>query len=478
MRVFLTHLLFLALLGISLALPYAPLNHRHHRRDGIDVTTTFETVVKKVYVTVNANGSYPVTSSQTSPSSATISKDVATTPVLKSNTTGPALWNNDTIPATSTSAAPNGAMDKIHSTPVSSFSATSKAAPVSSSAASSSSEVNSATPSSATSEAVPSSSTAASSSAEAKSATSSSVASRATPAVSSSAAPAPSSSSLTPVISRGAPLPSNSINVPAGNAALTNAISSSSSSSSSKSASATPSGQKSSKRGLAWIGSTSPSVADKFKGFANWYYNWGSEPSNLDSSFEFIQSQHSADGIQSASSTYKNGATVFGFNEPDLSNMDAGQAAALYKQYLTPLRRNGNIKSLGSPAISNVGVDWLSKFMGSCSDCNIDFIVAHWYGTGADQLKGLVNALSSTYNMPIWITEFACTNWDVSKLPSLSDVYRVFEESIEFLENNDAVERYAWFAPAANLGASVGENNALVTAAGELSGLGSKYISI
>ncbi|WBW74152.1 cell wall protein Asl1, predicted O-glucosyl hydrolase [Schizosaccharomyces osmophilus] len=451
MRVLLTHLLFLTLLGISLALPYAPLNHRHHRRNGNDITT-YETVIKRVHLTVNANGTYPVTSYQTTPSSSTISSSFATTPFFKMNATTSAPWNNDTISATSTSAAPNVALDKNISTPVASSSA--EAAPTSS-----------ANPQATSVQAAPTSS--------------------AVPqATSAQAAPASSSSSSTPVISSDAPLPSSSINVPVGNAAMANTFSSSSPASSSSptsassSASATPSGQKSSKRGLAWIGGTDPSVADMFKGVASWYYNWGSQASNLDPSFEFVQSQHSADGIQSASSAYTNGATVFGFNEPDLSNMDAGQAASLYKQYLTPLRQSGSIKSLGSPAISNVGENWLNQFMQSCSDCNIDFIVAHWYGTGADQLKGLVNSLSSTYNKPIWVSEFACTNWDVSQLPSLDDVYKVFEETIEFLESNDAVERYAWFAPAANLGSSVGENNALVTAAGKLSGLGSKYLGI
>ncbi|EPY52690.1 cell wall protein Asl1 [Schizosaccharomyces cryophilus OY26] len=452
MRVFLINFLFMALLGISSALPYVPLNHRHHRRGGNDVTTTYETIYKTVFMSTNADGTSPVTSYQTSFSSSTAPSSFATTPFFKMNATS-APWNNNTIAATSTSVAPNMALNESY--PIAAASISAEATSTSSTAAQPASSTDS----------VASSSSAIPTSAALASASSTTDAS-------------------TPITSSSAPLPSGDIQAPNAKAANLNTYSTSSpasssaSSSTSSSASATPSGNKSSKRGLAWIPGTSPSVADKFKGVANWYYNWGSSPSNLDSSFEFIQSQHSADGIESASSTFSNGATVIGFNEPDLSSLDAGYAASLYKQYLTPLRQSGGIKYLGSPAISNVGEDWLSKFMQSCSDCRIDFIATHWYGTSANQLKDLVNSLSSTYSKPIWVTEFACTNWDLSKLPSMSDVSSVFQDSIEFLENNGAVERYSWFAPASNLGSSVGENNALVNAAGELSELGSKYVSL
>ncbi|KAL2316455.1 Cell wall protein Asl1 [Schizosaccharomyces pombe] len=521
----------LAFLSTVGALPYAP-NHRHHRRDDDGVLTVYETILETVYVTAvpGANSSSSYTSYSTGLASVTESSEdgastalpttstesvvvttsapaasssatsypatfVSTPLYTMDNVTAP-VWSNTSVPvstpetsATSSSeyftsyaatSSESSSSYPASSTEVASFysasstevtssypassevatSASSYVAPVSSSVASSS-EISAG---SATSYVPTSSSSIALSSVVASASVSAANKGVSTPAVSSAAAS--SSAVVSSVVS----------------SATSVAASSTISSATSSSASASPtSSSVSGKRGLAWIPGTDLGYSDNFvnKGI-NWYYNWGSYSSGLSSSFEYVLNQHDASSLSSASSVFTGGATVIGFNEPDLSAagnpIDAATAASYYLQYLTPLRESGAIGYLGSPAISNVGEDWLSEFMSACSDCKIDFIACHWYGIDFSNLQDYINSLAN-YGLPIWLTEFACTNWDDSNLPSLDEVKTLMTSALGFLDGHGSVERYSWFAPATELGAGVGNNNALISSSGGLSEVGEIYIS-
>lgn len=139
----------------------------------------------------------------------------------------------------------------------------------------------------------------------------------------------------------------------------------------------------------------------------------------------------------------QNADTVLAFNEPDFANeanMQPSDAAALWQQFIQPLKANG-IK-LGGPAVTAAptGKQWLTEFIAACTNCTIDFLPLHWYGSGTGNFFGYIMDMHSTFpQFPIWITEYA----DVSD--NSTEVWDFMNQTISFLDSTDWVERYAWF---------------------------------
>jgi hypothetical protein len=78
--------------------------------------------------------------------------------------------------------------------------------------------------------------------------------------------------------------------------------------------------------------------------------------------------------------------------------------------------------SLGSPAVADNAATpggWLDQFMqgAAARGYRVNFITVHWYGadftTGpaVQQLESYLQAIYSRYHLPIWLTEFALTNF-------------------------------------------------------------------
>jgi hypothetical protein len=75
---------------------------------------------------------------------------------------------------------------------------------------------------------------------------------------------------------------------------------------------------------------------------------------------------------------------------------------------------------------------------------------------------------------PVWITEYACTNWnEQSPLPQ-EHVENFARESAKYLDTLDWVERYAWFGPMRNTG-TVGKWARMLDGEGKLTALGKAY---
>ncbi|KAJ6558092.1 hypothetical protein B0H19DRAFT_946118, partial [Mycena capillaripes] len=180
----------------------------------------------------------------------------------------------------------------------------------------------------------------------------------------------------------------------------------------------------------------------------SWVYNWDHVlPDALaQSGIEYIPMQWNAVGIENLASTVANlGAkTVLAFNEPDMttqSNISPTDAAALWMQYLEPLKAS-DIR-LGAPAISSntSGPIWLAEFMTACAKCTIDFIPFHWYGEGAANFYSYLYYLNAQFPAyPLWITEFAETT------PTDAAVLAFMNVTLSNLDTLNFVERYAWFA--------------------------------
>lgn len=218
-------------------------------------------------------------------------------------------------------------------------------------------------------------------------------------------------------------------------------------------------------------GNGSVPVSNQKKGFAynkasylssfgaqggSWAYNWKAQPDGaLPPSLEYIpmcwgpgSAPACVNDIQAAISS--GSAHLFSFNEPDhpsQANMTPQAAAALHVQIVDSLSTSAEI---GSPAVTNgpppMGISWLEQFLDSCGDpCPVDFITYHWYGAAQD-LDGLRKHTEDVIDLArrhgiikVWLTEFG------ADAGTPADKATFLEQAMGYLDNNPAVERYAFF---------------------------------
>jgi len=149
------------------------------------------------------------------------------------------------------------------------------------------------------------------------------------------------------------------------------------------------------------------------------------------------------------------GSTLLGFNEPDLgsqSNMSVQQALSLWPQ----LEATG--MTLGSPAVSaNAATpgSWLDQFMqgAKAKGYRVNFITVHWYGGNFDtasavsELQAYLQAIYDRYHLPIWLTEFALTDYGgTPEFPTEEQQAAFLTAATSMLAGLPYVQRYAWFA--------------------------------
>lgn len=183
----------------------------------------------------------------------------------------------------------------------------------------------------------------------------------------------------------------------------------------------------------------------------NWFYDWNTTNPNVHPIFTpMIWSLKSIINLPAISESNGDG-NLLCFNEPDNSaqaNMTADQAVAYWPQLMaTGLR-------LGSPATASNSTTpggWFDQFMNKlfAEGYDVDFISVHWYAPpNPSSLLKVVDTLWTTYNKPIWITEFAVADWS-AKTTGVNKYIQ--QDSVNFLntvipelEKRDYVERYAW----------------------------------
>lgn len=206
-----------------------------------------------------------------------------------------------------------------------------------------------------------------------------------------------------------------------------------------------------SKRGAAY--NEAPLVSALSNGGAvSWAYNWNSSPDgDLPPGVSFIPmlwGQKSLDSWSSAvQSALSSGSKyILGFNEPDLpaqANMAVSDAASLYRENITPYADQA---TLVTPAVTNgnaqdQGLNWMSSFLESCSDCKASVMAIHWYGTDADDFKNHVTSaitLGQQHGIQeVWITEFGVN--DISQAASF------LLQVLPWLDSQAGVGGYAYF---------------------------------
>ncbi len=117
----------------------------------------------------------------------------------------------------------------------------------------------------------------------------------------------------------------------------------------------------------------------------------------------------------------------------------------------------GHRLRLGAPAVAYGGDTpggWLDQFMSGAAarGYRVDFIPLHWYGGdfgpgAADELRGYLQAVYDRYHKPIWLTEYALTDFSGStpRYPTEQEQVDFVNSSTSMLDSLPFVERYAWF---------------------------------
>jgi RNA polymerase sigma factor (sigma-70 family) len=193
---------------------------------------------------------------------------------------------------------------------------------------------------------------------------------------------------------------------------------------------------------------------------ASWYYDWAATPNGITapSSTSFVPMIWGASDVTTATldQVKSEGDVLLSFNEPDQSgqaNMTVAQALSLWPR----LMATG--MTLGSPAVSFDAATpggWLDQFMAGAKarGYRVNFITVHWYGgdfsTGpaVQQLESYLQAIYNRYHLPIWLTEFALTNYAGSTptFPTEAQQAAFLTAATAMLDGLPYVQRYAWFA--------------------------------
>jgi hypothetical protein len=199
---------------------------------------------------------------------------------------------------------------------------------------------------------------------------------------------------------------------------------------------------------------------------AAWYYSWGFTRASF-ANQQFVPMTWGKTSCSNTNAIYLAKRTdvdhLLSFNEPDAkdqSNVLVDTAIVRYKiMQKTGLR-------LGSPVTTqdqSFGTGkWLSQFMEIATKENlrIDYIALHWYDWGNQTNNKATDALTADAifkrfvvyiervqaaypGKPIWITEF---NANINRT-SVS-VHKIFMKlATDWLNNQDNIERYAYFFP-------------------------------
>ncbi|WP_324674781.1 glycosyl hydrolase [Hymenobacter sp. GOD-10R] len=256
---------------------------------------------------------------------------------------------------------------------------------------------------------------------------------------------------------------------------------------------------KSPKRGIAY-GYHSAADMQALAPGISWWYNWYSKPeagaasvySGLGVEYVPMQWGRDLDGApftadRLAANIPAGAKYLLGFNEPNFrsqANLTPTQAAALWPT-LQEVARRKNLK-LVSPAVNYCGdcvsengttyyspTQYLDAFFAACPSCQVDYIAVHTYVCEEQWLRDKIGELKK-YGKPIWLTEFSCGDMPHDQI-TLDVQKRYLTAAVNYLENEPAVFRYAWFS---GRNSEIPNINLLGATSGQLTELGQLYVSL
>ncbi|CAI4213153.1 unnamed protein product [Parascedosporium putredinis] len=179
---------------------------------------------------------------------------------------------------------------------------------------------------------------------------------------------------------------------------------------------------------------------------------------------------------------------VLSFNEPDGTMSTGGSdispkdAARAWVANFEPLSRDLGVK-VGLPGCTGApsGLAWLTSFLKECSalvsegqdkkrNCTYDFLPIHWYGNFEGLASHVGERLALFPDTPIWVTEYALAHEELE--PS----QEFFNQTIDWFDKEEFIERYAYFGAFRSTNSNVGPNPVFLNRDGDLTDIGSWYL--
>ncbi len=216
---------------------------------------------------------------------------------------------------------------------------------------------------------------------------------------------------------------------------------------------------------------------------ATWAYDWGSgRPSNVPSGVEYVPMSWGYYGADARSTVHwantlkaAGAKHLLTFNEPDnssQSNLSVAFAIQGYS-YLT-----GSSLPIGSPACADDNDGWMRSFMQQVNQkkLRMDFLTVHSYIRDPNSFLHYVDSVHDNYGKPLWITEFAPTDWQSPTKVSVAEVEKFINIVIPGLNSRSYVQRYSWYTGTLP-GTGVLGTAALFNSNGTLTSVGRLYAS-
>ncbi len=221
--------------------------------------------------------------------------------------------------------------------------------------------------------------------------------------------------------------------------------------------------QRSEKRGVSYNFGTFPSQEIDLLGpGTSWSYDWSNRiPSDerlngfarqrMDWIPMIWNNNYSADNIRCWKQTHPEAQYILAYNEPNLTdqaNMTPSQAAEKWPEIVSLAKELG--MKLISPAMNYGTLDgyhdpykWLDEFFAQpgVSLDDVDGIACHCYMGSASAVKSFLDGFKK-YGKPLWLTEFCIGNNTTAQAHQM-----YMSQTLNMLEGNPDVARYAWFIP-------------------------------
>jgi hypothetical protein len=204
---------------------------------------------------------------------------------------------------------------------------------------------------------------------------------------------------------------------------------------------------------LAWPnGDEQSAVPQYFTGKAKYYYTWSPHRvASAPSSVKFCPMLWGDHQISDFTSLVVPGYAdcVLGMNEPqqhDQSNMDVAHGVYLWNTYIGPLASQG-YSILGSPAPTSApdGLVWVQQFLDQVG-VKPNVICIHWYDVGFPKFQEYVtNFWSQTGQRTIWVTEFACQNFNGGAQCNEGEVWSFVQQATAWMDQTEWIGGYAPF---------------------------------
>jgi hypothetical protein len=237
------------------------------------------------------------------------------------------------------------------------------------------------------------------------------------------------------------------------------------------------------KRGLAWPNGDDPALSKYKTDKISWLYTWSPHcPSKgKQLGFQCVPMLWGDKQIGDFKALVKKGYanTVLGMNEVnqrEQADIQVPHGVELWKTYIQPLKAQGYYLVSPSTTSAPSGVQWIKDFLDQCDGCTVDAVALHYYDVDPDDFIAYIeNYHKQSGNRKVWVTEFACQNFNGGAQCSKDEVFNFFQKAMAFMDSTDYVEAYSAFGVMHDM-QGVNTLNQLMGGSGSPTELGNFYI--